>query len=131
MVESAGWDGIYLADTQNLAADVHVSLGIMATATERLRLVTGVTNPVTRHPAVTATAIATVHAASAGRASGRATAQGPVQESGHHTPGRSLDPSASHPPLHREVASGARATRLAVPHRGGQTVPFSRFGNRP
>jgi 5,10-methylenetetrahydromethanopterin reductase len=68
MVESAGWDGIYLADTQNLAADVHVSLGIMATATERLRLVTGVTNPVTRHPAVTATAIATVHAASGGRA---------------------------------------------------------------
>ena len=68
MVETAGWDGIYLADTQNLAADVHVSLGIMATATERLRLVTGVTNPVTRHPAVTATAIATVHAASAGRA---------------------------------------------------------------
>ena len=68
MVESAGWAGIYLADTQNLAADVHVSLGIMATATERLRLVTGVTNPVTRHPAVTATAIATVHAASGGRA---------------------------------------------------------------
>ncbi len=68
MVESAGWDGIYLADTQNLAPDVHVSLGIMATATERLRLVTGVTNPVTRHPAVTATAIATVHAASGGRA---------------------------------------------------------------
>ena len=68
MAESAGWDGIYLADTQNLAADVHVSLGIMATATERLRLVTGVTNPVTRHPAVTATAIATAHAASAGRA---------------------------------------------------------------
>lgn len=68
MVEAAGWDGIYLADTQNLAADVHVSLGIMATATERLRLVTGVTNPVTRHPAVTAAAIATVHAASGGRA---------------------------------------------------------------
>lgn len=68
MVEAAGWDGIYLADTQNLAADVHVSLGLMATATERLRLVTGVTNPVTRHPAVTATAIATVHAASGGRA---------------------------------------------------------------
>ncbi|MEM9563207.1 MAG: LLM class flavin-dependent oxidoreductase [Actinomycetota bacterium] len=68
MVEAAGWDGIYLADTQNLAADVHVTLGIMATATERLRLVTGVTNPITRHPAVTATAIATVHAASGGRA---------------------------------------------------------------
>ena len=68
MVEAAGWDGIYLADTQNLAPDVHVSLGIMATATERLMLTTGVTNPVTRHPAVTATAIATVQVASGGRA---------------------------------------------------------------
>lgn len=68
MVEGAGWDGLYLADTQNLAADVHVTLGIIATVTERLKLITGVTNPVTRHPAVTATAIATVHAASEGRA---------------------------------------------------------------
>lgn len=68
MVESAGWDGIYLADTQNLAADVHVSLGLMATTTTTLELATGVTNPVTRHPAVTATAIATVNAASGGRA---------------------------------------------------------------
>lgn len=67
-VEGAGWDGIYLADTQNLAPDVHVSLGIMATSTDRLKLITGVTNPVTRHPAVTATAIATVQVASGGRA---------------------------------------------------------------
>lgn len=67
-LEEAGWDGMYLADTQNLAADVYVSLGQAAAVTGNLRLATGVTNPVTRHPAVTASAIASVQAASAGRA---------------------------------------------------------------
>ena len=66
--EDAGWDGLYLADTQNLAADVYVSLGLAAASTDRMRLATGVTNPVTRHPAVTASAIAAVQAASSGRA---------------------------------------------------------------
>lgn len=68
MAEDAGWDALYLADTQNLAADVYVSLGLAAAATSRLTLATGVTNPVSRHPAVTAAAIASVHVASGGRA---------------------------------------------------------------
>lgn len=66
--EGAGWDGLVFADTQNLAADVYGSLCLAASATTTLRLGSGVTNPVTRHPAVTATAIATVQAASGGRA---------------------------------------------------------------
>ena len=40
-----------------------------AVATERLRLSTGVTNPVTRHPAVTAGAAASVQSVSGGRMS--------------------------------------------------------------
>lgn len=68
MTETGGWDGIYFADTQNLAADVWVSLGIAAASTERMTLATGVTNPVTRHPAVTASAISAVQVASGGRA---------------------------------------------------------------
>lgn len=68
MVEAAGWDGIYFADTQNLTGEVYVSLGLAAASTERMTLATGVTNPVTRHPAVTASAIATVQVASGGRA---------------------------------------------------------------
>jgi len=67
-VEAAGWDGIYFADTQNLTGEVHVSLGLAAASTKRMTLATGVTNPVTRHPAVTASAIATVQVASGGRA---------------------------------------------------------------
>ena len=67
-MEAAGWDGIYFADTQNLTGEVYVSLGLAAAATERMILATGVTNPVTRHPAVAASAISTVQTASGGRA---------------------------------------------------------------
>ena len=67
-LEAAGWDGLFMTDTQNLTAEVYASLGVAAASTERALLGTCVTNPVTRHPAVTASAIATVHAASGGRA---------------------------------------------------------------
>ena len=67
-VEDAGWDSLWFADTQNLAADVYVSLAMAAAATSKIRLATGVTNPVTRHPAVAASAITSVHVASGGRA---------------------------------------------------------------
>ena len=66
--EAAGWDGLALVDSQNLAGDCYVELALAAKATDRLLLGTGVTNPYTRHPAVTASAIATVHAESKGRA---------------------------------------------------------------
>jgi 5,10-methylenetetrahydromethanopterin reductase len=66
--EQAGYDGLALVDSQNLAGDCYVGLALAAKATTRLMLATGVTNPVTRHPAATAAAIAAVHAESAGRA---------------------------------------------------------------
>jgi 5,10-methylenetetrahydromethanopterin reductase len=66
--EEEGWDGLALVDSQNLAPDPYVNLALAAAATSRLKLATGVTNPLTRHPAVTATAIASVHAESGGRA---------------------------------------------------------------
>ena len=55
-VERDGWDGLMLTDSQNLAPDVYVALALAARNTERIHLGTGVTNPVTRHPAVTASA---------------------------------------------------------------------------
>lgn len=67
-VEDEGWDGWALVDSQNLACDPYVHLGLAAAATSSLKLATGVTNPLTRHPAAAATAIATVHAESGGRA---------------------------------------------------------------
>ena len=52
--EEAGWDGVLVVDSQNLAADSYVCLTAMALATKTIGIGTGVTNPVTRHPAVTA-----------------------------------------------------------------------------
>jgi 5,10-methylenetetrahydromethanopterin reductase len=66
-VEAEGWDGLLLADSQNLQAEVFVELALAAGATERLLLGTGVTNPVLRHPAVVASAAATLQAESGGR----------------------------------------------------------------
>src|SRR5277367_4362994 len=68
MVEESGFDGIGIVDTQNMAADPYSELCLAAHATKHLKLRTAVTNPVTRHPAVTASAIATVQAESGGRA---------------------------------------------------------------
>jgi 5,10-methylenetetrahydromethanopterin reductase len=66
--EDEGWDGLGLVDSQNLAGDPFVELALAAGVTTGLRLGTAVTNPVTRHPAALATAIATVQAESGGRA---------------------------------------------------------------
>ena len=65
--EEEGWDGCF-GDSQNLAADAYAELALAATVTKRVGLGTAVTNPVTRHPAVTAAAIATVQGESGGRA---------------------------------------------------------------
>ena len=67
-VEAEGWDGQMFMCSQNLSADPYVQMGVWASATERLKLSTGVTNPFTRNVAVTAGAAATVQAVSGGRA---------------------------------------------------------------
>ncbi len=66
--EARGWDGALMVDSQNLVGDCFIGLALAAKATSKLQLGTGVTNPWTRHPAVTASAIATVQAESDGRA---------------------------------------------------------------
>ena len=66
--ERWGFDGLLLADSENLVEDPYVELALAAQATERLRLGPAVTNPLTRHPAVTASAIATLQVESEGRA---------------------------------------------------------------
>lgn len=65
--EAAGFDGIAVVDSQNLAGDPYVGLALAARATDHLRVGTAVTNPVTRHPAATAAAAVTLQVASAGR----------------------------------------------------------------
>ena len=55
-------------DSQNLTGDPYVALALAASVTSKLLLRPGVTNPLTRHPAVTAASILTVQVESKGRA---------------------------------------------------------------
>ena len=65
--EAAGFDGLFYSDSQNLRMELWVALAIASKVTSRLKLGSNVTNPVTRHPAVTASAAATLQETSGGR----------------------------------------------------------------
>jgi len=66
--ETCNFETVYVGDSQMIWNDVWVTLGACAAATSKIRLGTGVTNTVTRHPAVTANAIMTLNMLSNGRA---------------------------------------------------------------
>jgi 5,10-methylenetetrahydromethanopterin reductase len=66
-VEELGFSTLLLTDSQNLAPEVFTQLMVAAQATTRLRIGTGVTNPVTRDSAVLASAALSLQAESNGR----------------------------------------------------------------
>jgi 5,10-methylenetetrahydromethanopterin reductase len=66
--EQLGFDGVWVADSQSIFRDAYLALTAAALRTDRVTLATGVTNPVTRHPATIASAIATLDELSGGRA---------------------------------------------------------------
>ena len=66
-VDGEAWDGLCVADTQNRSPEAFVNLTAIAMRTERVRLGIGVTNPVTRHPALLASACAALQRVSGGR----------------------------------------------------------------
>jgi 5,10-methylenetetrahydromethanopterin reductase len=65
--EQLGYDLVGIADTPGNAMDVWVALGLAASATARVRLASCVTNFVTRHPAITAMAAASLDLVAPGR----------------------------------------------------------------
>ena len=65
--EATGFDLIGIADTPGNALDPWVAMTLAAAATSRVTLATCVTNLVTRHPSITASAAASVDAAAGGR----------------------------------------------------------------
>jgi 5,10-methylenetetrahydromethanopterin reductase len=66
--EELGFSGIWVADSQSVFRDAFAALTLSATRTRTLLLATGVTNPVTRHPAILASSFATLDELSSGRA---------------------------------------------------------------
>jgi 5,10-methylenetetrahydromethanopterin reductase len=67
-IESLDYSHLWLTDSSLHARNSYVYLTLAAVNSSRLRLGTAVTNPVTRHPAITAVAAATLDEVSAGRA---------------------------------------------------------------
>lgn len=65
--ERLGFGGLWVADSQSIFRDAYALLGAAAVRTSRVLLSTGVTNPVTRHPAVLAGAFATLAELAPGR----------------------------------------------------------------
>lgn len=68
-LDRSRYEKLYITDSHQLYTDVYVTLGQCAAATEDLTVSTGVTNPLTRHPTVTANAINSVNEVADGRAS--------------------------------------------------------------
>jgi 5,10-methylenetetrahydromethanopterin reductase len=66
-VEAAGFDGAGLLDSQLLCRDTFVTMALAAAQTSHLTLFAAVTNPLTRHASVLASAIQTVEETAPGR----------------------------------------------------------------
>lgn len=66
-IEALGWDAAWLPDSQLRRRDTYVLLAAAAQATSTIRLGVLLTNPVTRHPSVTASSIATIDELAPGR----------------------------------------------------------------
>ena len=66
-IESLGFDHLWLTDSSLHARNCYAYLTLAAARSSRLLIGTAVTNPATRHPAITAAAAATVDEISGGR----------------------------------------------------------------
>ncbi|MQG48127.1 MAG: LLM class flavin-dependent oxidoreductase [SAR202 cluster bacterium] len=66
--EDAGFDGVGMLDSQMLERDVFVSMAHALLNTKTIKVASAVTNPVTRHPSVLASAAQTVSEIAPGRA---------------------------------------------------------------
>jgi 5,10-methylenetetrahydromethanopterin reductase len=66
--EDLGFEGVWIADSQCLFRDAYSVLSVCAVRTQKLLIAAGVTNPITRHPAVLAGSWATLDELSGGRA---------------------------------------------------------------
>jgi 5,10-methylenetetrahydromethanopterin reductase len=67
LAERLGYSDVWIGDSQNIWRETYVTMGAAAVGTERITFGTGVTNGLTRHPSVVASAWATLHELTGGR----------------------------------------------------------------
>lgn len=68
LAEDVGFDVVGMSDSQSVFRELYATIGVAARETESVRIGPTVTQPVTRHPVVTASGICTVDEISEGRA---------------------------------------------------------------
>ena len=68
VAEQLGYKGVWIADSHSVMRDAYTILTVLAIKTQRIKLATGVTHTVTRHPAVLANSWASLQELSGGRA---------------------------------------------------------------
>jgi 5,10-methylenetetrahydromethanopterin reductase len=68
LAEAVGFDTLWMLDSHLLFREVYTLLGAIGALTSTIRVGTAVTNPLTRHPTVTASAFATLAELTGGRA---------------------------------------------------------------
>jgi 5,10-methylenetetrahydromethanopterin reductase len=68
LAEEVGFSLVGVADSQSVFREMYATMALCAQATRRVRIGPTVTNPITRHPAVAASGIATVEEIAPGRA---------------------------------------------------------------
>jgi 5,10-methylenetetrahydromethanopterin reductase len=67
LADASGCENLWLIDGQDVFPDPWATAALCAVNTARIRIGPGVTNPITRHPRVTANAMLTIHDLSGGR----------------------------------------------------------------
>jgi 5,10-methylenetetrahydromethanopterin reductase len=67
LADASGCENLWLIDGQDVFPDPWATASLCAVNTSRVRIGPGVTNPLTRHPRVTANAMLTIHELSGGR----------------------------------------------------------------
>jgi 5,10-methylenetetrahydromethanopterin reductase len=67
LAEQSGCENLWVIDGQDVFPDPWATAALCAVNTSRIRIGPGVTNPITRHPRVTANAMLTIHELSDGR----------------------------------------------------------------
>lgn len=65
--ERLGFEGVWVADSHSVMRDAYAILAILASQTKRLKLASGISHTITRHPAVLANSWSTLHEISGGR----------------------------------------------------------------
>ena len=126
--EALGWDAAFQPDSQLRRRDTYVLMAAAARVTDRIILATLLSNPVNRHPTVTASSIATVDELAPGRT--LRLGRGRHRRAAGRVAARTR-PRAASTRLMRALLDGQASTSVRASRRACRTTVRCRSGSRP